>query len=121
MTWRQIKRIAYGEMGLSEAEFGRITPEYFMLRLQGMRYAQRLNYRNDWIRARWQVCVILNTKTKRELREIDLRRFPWEQPEVIDWKKISNALPKTIPNGAFEFKRPLKIASFGNNTELPEA
>lgn len=121
MTWRQIKRIAYGEMGLSEEEFGRITPEYFTLRLHGMRKAQQLDYRNDWIRARWQVCIFLNTKTKRQLREIDLGRFPWEKPEVVDWDKISNALPKTIPQGAFDFKRPLKIASFSNNKELPEA
>lgn len=108
-------------MGASESEFGRFTPDYFMHRLHGMRKAQKRQYQNDWERARWQVYALVQSQTKRQLRETDFIRFDWDKSNIVDWDEVSKALPKTIPNDAFDFKRPLKIASFGNNTELPEA
>lgn len=108
-------------MGLGEKDYKRSSPEYFTLRFQGIRKAERERFKEDWHRTRWQAYVLIQSQTRKRLSEQDLARFPWERTEAVDWDKISRELPKTIPVGAFDFKRPLNIASFGNKAEEAQA
>lgn len=84
MTWLQIKRIAFGELGFTPDDLGVYKPEYFRIKLEGIRYAQTQQFRNEWERTRWLATVILSPHAKKGkgVKPKDLIVFEWEKPEL---------------------------------------
>ena len=84
MTWLQIKRIAFGELGFTPDDLGVYKPEYFRIKLEGIRYAQTQQFRNEWERTRWLATVILSPHAKKGkgVKPKDLIMFEWEKPEL---------------------------------------
>lgn len=84
MTWLQIKRIAFGELGFTPEDLGVYKPEYFRIKLEGIRYAQTQQFRNEWERTRWLATVILSPHAKKGkgVKPKDLIVFEWEKPEL---------------------------------------
>lgn len=84
MTWLQIKRIAFGELGFTPENLGDYKPEYFRIKLEGIRYAQTQQFRNEWERTRWLATVILSPHAKKGkgVKPKDLIVFEWEKPEL---------------------------------------
>jgi hypothetical protein len=84
LTWLQIKRIAFGELGFTPDDLGVYKPEYFRIKLEGIRYAQTQQFRNEWERTRWLATVILSPHAKKGkgVKPKDLIMFEWEKPEL---------------------------------------
>jgi hypothetical protein len=84
LTWLQIKRIAFGELGFTPEDLGVYKPEYFRIKLEGIRYAQTQQFRNEWERTRWLATVILSPHAKKGkgVKPKDLIVFEWEKPEL---------------------------------------
>lgn len=66
-----------------ETDFKRSTPIYFTRRLEGLRQAQELEYRNGWIIARWQAAVMLSPWSKQPITPQQLITFDWEKKEML--------------------------------------
>lgn len=68
-------------MRLLPHEFELITPEYYIIRLEGMRNAEDLAFRQEWERSRWVAMQFLVPYTKKgtKLKPQDLMEFPWEE------------------------------------------
>ena len=78
-------------MGMLEKDFKRSSPIYFTRRLEGMRQAQEMQYRNDWILTRWQTAVLLSPHSKRPINPQQLITFDWEKKDMLT---ISDAMRK---------------------------
>jgi hypothetical protein len=63
---------------------GVYKPEYFRIKLEGIRYAQTQQFRNEWERTRWLATVILSPHAKKGkgVKPKDLIMFEWEKPEL---------------------------------------
>ncbi len=63
---------------------GVYKPEYFRIKLEGIRYAQTQQFRNEWERTRWLATVILSPHAKKGkgVKPKDLITFEWEKPEL---------------------------------------
>ena len=59
-------------------------PEYFRIKLEGLREAQTQQFRNDWERTRWLATIILSPHAKKGkgIKQTDLIKFDWEQPKM---------------------------------------
>jgi hypothetical protein len=59
-------------------------PEYFRIKLEGLRNAQTQQFRNDWERTRWLATIILSPHAKkgRAIKPKDLITFEWEKTEL---------------------------------------
>ena len=59
-------------------------PEYFRIKLEGIREAQTQEFRNDWERTRWLATIILSPHAKKgkAIKPKDLIKFDWEKPEL---------------------------------------
>ena len=69
-------------MNLTEAEFEATSPQYFNIRLLGLRRLQAAKERQEWERARWLAVFIAQPHSKKPLRVTDIARFPWEEKEL---------------------------------------
>jgi hypothetical protein len=79
-----VERISYGELNLSEREFLKSTPRFWKRKLEGLRSAQRQEYRNQWIIARWTVAAAMTPHLRAPIKPTKLLRFPWEESEHDD-------------------------------------
>ena len=59
-------------------------PEYFRIKLEGLREAQTQQFRNDWERTRWLATIILSPHAKKGkgIKPTDRIKFDWEQPKM---------------------------------------
>ena len=59
-------------------------PEYFRIKLEGLRNAQTQQFRNDWERTRWLATIVLSPHAKkgRPIKPKDLITFEWEKSEL---------------------------------------
>lgn len=82
MDWDEYRRIALGELGMSEQEFYDTTLRAITLKAEGHRRAIERQEQVAWERARWLAAVLVQPyvpKGKR-LKTTDLAVFPWETP-----------------------------------------
>jgi len=79
-----VERISYGELNLSEREFWKSTPRFWRRKLDGLRIAQRQQYRNQWEMTRWAVATGMAPHIKNPIEPRKLMRFPWEESESVD-------------------------------------
>ena len=59
-------------------------PEYFRIKLDGLREAQTQDFRNEWERTRWLATIILSPHAKKGkgIKPKDLIEFEWEKPKL---------------------------------------
>ena len=59
-------------------------PEYFRIKLEGLREAQTQDFRNEWERTRWLATIILSPHAKKGkgIKPKDLIEFEWEKPKL---------------------------------------
>lgn len=71
-------------MGLTPDDLDKYYPEYFRLKLEGLREAQNQQFRNEWERTRWLGTIILapHQKKGKSLKPRDLIEFDWERPKM---------------------------------------
>lgn len=96
---RQLKKIAFGEMGMTELDFRKSSPEYFMLRLSGMRDRQRNQTRELWEIARYSATRSLAPYMKKVPAQF--WKLPWDVEMTFDdWddynKMMDDKFPMTI-------------------------
>jgi hypothetical protein len=84
LTWLKIKQIAFGELGFTPEDLERYQPEYFRIKLEGVRNAQTQQFRNEWERTRWLATVMLSPHGKkgRPIKPKDLITFDWEKKDL---------------------------------------
>lgn len=73
-----MKKIAYAEMNLTEREFEDTSPQYFNIRLLGLRRLQQ----QEWERLRWLATCFTQPHSSKRLKPTDIARFPWEEKEL---------------------------------------
>jgi len=63
---------------------GIYKPEFFRIKLEGIRNAQTQQFRNEWERTRWLATIILSPHAKkgRPIKPKDLIKFDWEEQEL---------------------------------------
>lgn len=66
-------------MGLSLADFDRLTPDEFD---EVYRAWERAHLREGWEQARFLACSILQPWTKKALRATDVCRFAWDDEHL---------------------------------------
>lgn len=44
-------------------------------------------YKDDWNKARWQVFVMLRSKSKKSFKPTDIVEFEWDKPEELEHSK----------------------------------
>jgi hypothetical protein len=83
LTWKEIKEAAFGEMGIMPNDWELLSPEYFMIRLSGLRNAQTSIYRQEWERSRWTAFILLSPHIKKnaKMSPQNLITFPWESDQ----------------------------------------
>jgi hypothetical protein len=71
-------------LGLTPDDMAMYQPEYFRIKLEGIREAQTQDYRNEWERTRWLATIILSPHAKKGkgIKPTDLIKFEWEKPEL---------------------------------------
>jgi hypothetical protein len=59
-------------------------PEYFRIKLEGIRNAQTQQFRNEWERTRWLATIVLSPHAKkgRPIKPKDLITFEWEKADL---------------------------------------
>ena len=62
----------------------KFMPEYFAIKLEGLRNAQTQQFRNDWERTRWLATILLSPHTKKGkcVKPTDLIKFEWEKSKL---------------------------------------
>lgn len=62
----------------------KFMPEYFAIKLEGLRTAQTQQFRNDWERTRWLATIVLSPHTKKgkSVKPTDLIKFEWEKSKL---------------------------------------
>ena len=70
-------------MGIMPNDWELLSPEYFMIRLSGLRNAQTTIYRQEWERSRWTAFILLSPHSKKnaKMSPQNLITFPWESDQ----------------------------------------
>jgi len=77
--------VAYGQLGMTAAEFDACSPAYLMRRIAGFTSLQERHSRERWVIARWQTATLINMNGKQLRQYIEpeqLVRFNWEAEEI---------------------------------------
>ncbi len=71
-------------MNFTPEDLEKYKPEFFRLKLEGLREAQLQQYKNEWERTRWLATIVLapHQKKGKSLKPTDLIKFEWEKPEI---------------------------------------
>jgi len=72
-------------MGMSEEEFGFMTPRTFFNKLKGFAKIRKEDYQAQWERTRWGVWQLVSVSgkvVKKKLRLTDVIKFSWEQKKL---------------------------------------
>ena len=88
-------------MGMTEEEYGLMTPRTFFNKLSGFSKIRKEDFQNRWEQIRWMVCQLVNISmksVKRNLRLTDIIRFSWENVErtEADVKKDREASEEAV-------------------------
>jgi hypothetical protein len=87
--------MAYGQMGMTEAEWHEANPEYWHHRVKGWRKQQFDTERAAWNRTRWMAAVLLQPWSKKSIAPLDLLIFP---DELEDRRRETIAKAKAMRN-----------------------
>jgi hypothetical protein len=77
-----MEEIALGMLSLSVLEFEDITPRELINKITGHERMIESQQRLNWEIARWQALQIIAPPQKRQIRAIDLIKFPWEEAPI---------------------------------------
>ncbi len=71
-------------MNFTPDDLERYKPDFFRLKLEGMREAQFQQYKNEWERTRWLATIVLSPHQKKGkgIKPRDLIEFEWEKPKL---------------------------------------
>lgn len=69
---------------MSPIDMEMYKPEYFRIKLEGLRSAQTQQFRNEWERTRWLATIILSPHAKKGkgVKPKDLIVFDWEKQDL---------------------------------------
>ena len=73
-------------MGMSEREFGFMTPRTFFNKLKGFAKIRKENYQAEWERTRWMAWKLIGVSgkvVKGELKLTDVITFSWEKSKKV--------------------------------------
>lgn len=96
-------------MGLSYEQLYDFIPRVFWNALDGYIMQEENRERANWIRCRWQTCLLLNIHLpkRKQIRQKSLIKFEWETNYVkMDYKKEVKKIQKW--QGDWEYKKALK-------------
>ena len=76
--------IAFGQMGMSPAEFWRMSWRDFQLKQQGFFEMKNEEYKLSWTQARFIAFYAASGFLKKGTKMKDLIRFDWERDDAIE-------------------------------------
>jgi hypothetical protein len=93
LTWDNLEKIAFGQMGMSVEDFYNMIPRHFFNKMDGFYELEQTKDRANWERTRWQTCYLLNIHLPRgkHIKLKDLVEFDWDKKtKKADYKKLKN-------------------------------
>lgn len=85
--------LALGQMGMSEEDFGFMTPRTFFNKLKGFAKIRQEDFQNSWEQTRWMTWQLISVSgkiVKKRLGLTDIIKFKWENVERTKKDEITD-------------------------------